>query len=123
MNKMKKDSGTSGESIGLVEPSPWETLVGKAFHIRINGKIHYQGMIQAEPYPKIFVISYFSWLDSYSTGEKLISLEKILENNGYDTGSNNGWVFYKSLYDMNEAYAFENNVDISQVTMGRMSSV
>jgi len=106
-----------------VELSPWNTLVGKAFHVKVNGKIHFQGMIHAEPYPKIFVITYFSWLDSYSTGERLISLDKILENSGYDTGSVNGWVFYESLEDMNEAYAFENNVDVSQVTMGSMVSV
>ena len=44
-----------------------------------------------------------------------MTLEQMLENN-------DNWVFYESLDDMNEAYAFENNVDVSQVTMGRMVS-
>jgi len=117
-----------GASPRILKPSPWKTLVGKAFHIKIDGKIHYQGVIQAEPYPQIFVISYFSWLDACSTGERLISLATILENNGIEhwnneVGSGDGWFFYESLEDMNEAYAFENNVDVSQVTMGHMTSV
>ena len=122
VNGIDTASVPSGESVRVIEPSPWKTLVGKAFHIKIDGKIHYQGMIQAEPYPQIFVVSYFSWLDACSTGERLISLATILENNGTEVGGGNGWYFYESLYDMNEAYAFENNVDISQVTMGRMVS-
>ena len=121
VNGITTDSVPSGESLRIVEPSPWKTLVGKAFHIIEDGKIKYQGMIQAEPYSKIFIISHFSWLagtfdgDTCSTGERLMTLEQMLENN-------DNWVFYESLDDMNEAYAFENNVDVSQVTMGRMVS-
>jgi len=124
VNGIETASVPSGESVRITEsiPTIWKTLVGKAFHIRKDGKIMYQGIIQAEVYPKIFLISCFSCLDSEYTGKRLITLEKILENDG-KSGLMNGWFFYENVEYMNEDYTFENRVDVSVVTLGKQVSV
>jgi hypothetical protein len=83
------------EAATNTEKPDWATLVGKAFHTHKDNKISHQGIIQSELYPKVFVITFFSWLDTLSTGEHVITLEEMIEEK---------WTFYSTIEQMRSAY-------------------
>ncbi len=75
----------------------WSTLVGKFFHeIGEAGYVERQGAILAEPYPKVFVITYFAWITGNpGWGERLVTLDYILQGK---------WRFYTTVEELREGY-------------------
>jgi hypothetical protein len=77
----------------------WSNLVGKFFHeLGEDGYVERQGIIVGEPYPQVFVVTYFEWITgSPSWGERLFTLDNILQGE---------WRFYPTIEDMREAYEY-----------------
>jgi len=71
------------------------TLVGKWLHGPATPG--WQGHIVAEPAPQMYLVQLFSWIDGHPTDQKLISLQRMIEEN---------WTFYDSSEDMIFAYEY-----------------
>jgi len=71
-------------------------LVGKWFHSHNEkGEIQWQGQVLGVVSDNHFLVQLYSWLDGTSTDMKIVSLEKIIEED---------WSFYSSDKKMRERY-------------------
>ena len=69
-----------------------DSLVGKFFHSFVDGKVSWQGIVNAEPAPGFFLIQLFEWLCGHPSDQEIIPIDQMV-----------GWRFYDDVEDWREA--------------------